>query len=370
MLSSIRRLVSDKKAPQMRESEVETDLFLLTPAHRVVQKAEQPEPAVDSSNLLAEGPAEVAQPSDAAAELPNSAANGDELPVAHWADQAAATLESRIAELERAIGGSDEQFEPDGSEPDAENEPELHLLEQYRDRFAHVRLSEIGIVGSDEANDPAADDDGPLQLADVAIFTHTPRRAEDEDAAPQEGDMVTEPEPPEVPAEDAVAQAAESFGTPELEVVPNTEPAAEVEVVADPDEDIGDADLVEELTELLDEMPDEPEPAVEEAVVVDIETHTAEAEETVLAADEASDAELAVEADPDLAEVHELSAPAHADVWDADDDLLVDEELLRQVVSDIVREELQGRLGERITRNVRRMVRQEIERAMSVKSLK
>jgi hypothetical protein len=39
------------------------------------------------------------------------------------------------------------------------------------------------------------------------------------------------------------------------------------------------------------------------------------------------------------------------------------------MVSDIVREELQGRLGERITRNVRRMVRHEIEKALSLKAL-
>ncbi len=43
---------------------------------------------------------------------------------------------------------------------------------------------------------------------------------------------------------------------------------------------------------------------------------------------------------------------------------VIDEEVLRQMVSDIVRQELQGVLGERITRNVRKLVRREIHRVV------
>ncbi len=43
------------------------------------------------------------------------------------------------------------------------------------------------------------------------------------------------------------------------------------------------------------------------------------------------------------------------------------EEDLREIVAQIVREELQGALGERITRNLRKMVRREISRAMLAK---
>ncbi len=43
---------------------------------------------------------------------------------------------------------------------------------------------------------------------------------------------------------------------------------------------------------------------------------------------------------------------------------LVDEEMLREIVAGIVRQELQGDLGERITRNVRKLVRREILRAL------
>lgn len=45
-------------------------------------------------------------------------------------------------------------------------------------------------------------------------------------------------------------------------------------------------------------------------------------------------------------------------------DLMIDEDMLRDIVSEIVRQELQGALGERITRNVRKLVRREIHRAI------
>lgn len=48
---------------------------------------------------------------------------------------------------------------------------------------------------------------------------------------------------------------------------------------------------------------------------------------------------------------------------------LVDEDLLRDMVADIVRKELQGELGERITRNVRKLVRREINRALAGQDL-
>ncbi|WP_420003435.1 hypothetical protein [Arenibacterium sp. LLYu02] len=47
----------------------------------------------------------------------------------------------------------------------------------------------------------------------------------------------------------------------------------------------------------------------------------------------------------------------------------LDEASLRELVADIVREELQGALGERITRNVRKLVRREIQRALTAQDL-
>ncbi|MEM6371905.1 MAG: hypothetical protein AAF727_03880 [Pseudomonadota bacterium] len=57
-----------------------------------------------------------------------------------------------------------------------------------------------------------------------------------------------------------------------------------------------------------------------------------------------------------------------SDMLGADDETL-DEDALRELISDIVREELQGALGERITRNVRKLVRREIHRALTAQEL-
>ncbi|MFP4275010.1 MAG: hypothetical protein ACLFRU_08285 [Paracoccaceae bacterium] len=52
-----------------------------------------------------------------------------------------------------------------------------------------------------------------------------------------------------------------------------------------------------------------------------------------------------------------------------DADTVIDEEMLRDMVTEIVRQELQGALGERITRNVRKLVRREIHRALAAQDL-
>lgn len=49
------------------------------------------------------------------------------------------------------------------------------------------------------------------------------------------------------------------------------------------------------------------------------------------------------------------------------EETILDEETLREMVSDMVREELQGELGDRITRNVRKLVRREIQRAIATR---
>lgn len=97
--------------------------------------------------------------------------------------------------------------------------------------------------------------------------------------------------------------------------------------------------------------------------------------------DEADEEELS--ADPDWAEADDVASARHEQDWSQDampippveqwgdndglslDDAVLDEEALRDMVSEIVRQELQGALGERITRNVRKLVRREIHRALT-----
>jgi len=96
-------------------------------------------------------------------------------------------------------------------------------------------------------------------------------------------------------------------------------------------------------------------------------------------AEDASEGDSADDSVDDL--VTETAAEQEAEpqqtASDADDaldvldegDAILDEESLRELVSDIVRQELQGALGERITRNVRKLVRREIHRALTAQDL-
>ncbi len=70
----------------------------------------------------------------------------------------------------------------------------------------------------------------------------------------------------------------------------------------------------------------------------------------------AAQAEIEVNATETLLETEDLGA-------------VLDEEALRDMVSEIVRQELQGPLGERITRNVRKLVRREIYHALAANEL-
>ena len=76
----------------------------------------------------------------------------------------------------------------------------------------------------------------------------------------------------------------------------------------------------------------------------------------------------------DLAPDRDATKDRAADTTDRDDEALnaylddegmMDEDMLRDLVTDIVRQELQGTMGERITRNVRKLVRREIHRILS-----
>lgn len=51
------------------------------------------------------------------------------------------------------------------------------------------------------------------------------------------------------------------------------------------------------------------------------------------------------------------------------EDDIFSEQVLRELVRDLIREELQGGLGERITRNIRKMVRAEIARSLALQDL-
>ena len=73
---------------------------------------------------------------------------------------------------------------------------------------------------------------------------------------------------------------------------------------------------------------------------------------SAVGADDASDY------DAKEAQAGPVAEPAQIDIAD-----------IRPLISSLIREELQGDLGERITRNVRKLVRQEIQRALTVREV-
>lgn len=110
------------------------------------------------------------------------------------------------------------------------------------------------------------------------------------------------------------------------------------------------------------EWRDEPAPARSTAQAASDASGEADgsAEETAQPAAADSAAETVVEA---------AFAGAALETLAESGDSYLDEEGLRDLVASIVREELQGPLGERITRNVRKLVRREIHRALAAHDL-
>ena len=90
-------------------------------------------------------------------------------------------------------------------------------------------------------------------------------------------------------------------------------------------------------------------------------------------AEPVADAAWADQAEADV--IATLAEPEFASETASDNEavdeegLNVNEAMLRDLVRDMIREELQGGLGERITRNVRKLVRQEIARTLAAHEL-
>lgn len=174
--------------------------------------------------------------------------------------------------------------------------------------------------------------------------------------------------PEDARAGEAVAPMAE-MAEPEpmdAEVTGWTAP----DVAAEPDDVLAGPVAQDEGADWLPE--DEPVAVsvAEEAVMPDLQ----QPEEAVATGAAVADEDWADAAEAEIR--RELEAEAEASVFtrfDAAEEMgaagepVFDEEMLRDLVRDIIREELQGALGERITRNVRKLVRAEIARALAVR---
>ncbi len=85
---------------------------------------------------------------------------------------------------------------------------------------------------------------------------------------------------------------------------------------------------------------------------------------------EDQEAEAALLSDADLSSIVADEVGPETSANSAEDENMfqehvMDEDALRELIGKLVREELQGELGEQISRNVRKLVRREIHRAMA-----
>ena len=123
--------------------------------------------------------------------------------------------------------------------------------------------------------------------------------------------------------------------------------------------------IAEELLEQTSDMN-----SVPEAEFVHLEEHDApEATVSPISDQMERPVETVHEDAPQEAPAPEADAPSDTTAEYTGTDFIVDEEMLRDLVAQIVRQELQGALGERITRNVRKLVRREIHRALASQEL-
>ena len=296
MLSSVKRLIKDGAAEAAPDTPVSADRLVLTDALRVAVPEDQPAhtPTSEDETRSLQEPASEAGPLEAAE--PESEAETDNIsppPLFLRSQQnaeAASSLEATIAELEAAVGASDEEWEPDGSEM---------------------------TVAAEEADDQ----NEPAEVAEKPPQTNN----EVSELSPDAATDIWQGQTPEQEAQPAVA---------------SDEPQS----------------AAKEVASLEDEITATATASMTAAVATEV------SEALSGEVDAASAAAVAPEPQPaSVAETEDTQPDA------AEGDWVMDEDMLRAVVAEIVREELQGPLGERITRNVRKLVRREIYRILETR---
>jgi hypothetical protein len=335
VLSSIRRLVSEDvrhaSPDPIRAKPLESGRLVLTPALRVADAVEVAEP----------------EPEDHDTAPP-------------WADpgatlfEAATDMNSEAGAWPSADRDSDEFDRRGESEDFAE---EISGTDEYE--FAEEDLVEEDFAEEEASSGDFEDDelqDDEFQDSSVEDRAFADADAEDSRIGDQIPDLKDHPELPE--------KATADTGWAEMEM-----PAQEMPI------DTGDltgaplAATVAALETTIGETPDQWEPDG-----VGGDEYAGTPVETLQWEDHAAGVEAMREQGADTVPFAtrspEPEVPGLNDSLDPiGEETILDEESLRELVTDIVREELQGALGERITRNVRKLVRREIHRALTAQEL-
>jgi len=311
VLSSIRRLVSEEKRPlQSAKPAPQNDRLVLTPALRVAEAAPEESAGIEPK-VEAEPATEVAHQYEARSPGAEAIAVDLDDPYDNPTDELVqAALAADVRDVADQQPENDYAADPYGFDNDADVDGE---------RAAPLALTVDSLAEPD------------LPQTDALIGATLPDAME---AAERKADTLS-----------AKIEA--------LEVA-----MGDIEDDFEPDEPTSDAFSGAQSSAMTWE--DEPDTgAVDDLAARLVQDSVDDAENTAKTAPEPAPVQAA---EPD-AEYEEAAFSF------AGDDQLIDEEALRDLVSDIVRAELQGALGERITRNVRKLVRREIHRALTTQDL-
>jgi hypothetical protein len=338
VLSSIRRLVSEDSRPRFdlqalekhdetQEEARETELaeaLVLTPALRVAEFVEPAEARKEIAGDQAEFQAETEDGGD----------------------------DSSSGEGAGKTVDQPQDWSQDDSHDDSmdEAEPDVYGTEQDRDE---TQAAIEAAVEDEKTDADISSEDGESEETYNHLSLET-RIAEVEDAVADQDDQW---EPDGEEEGDNTAAPVEA-----LQWEDHVDPASD-----DQTEDFGE-DQHQDQENWQDQADEErDETHVEDVLPQDTEAADPVSEDI----DEAGDVQTEAAAD----DAPEIAARKGADNQETDvdlfgaDDAILDEDMLREMVSEIVRQELQGALGERITRNVRKLVRREIHRALASQEL-
>ncbi|MCB2134999.1 MAG: hypothetical protein KDE08_03490 [Rhodobacteraceae bacterium] len=237
-----------------------------------------------------------------------------------------ASLEDTIAELEAAVAGIGEVFEPDGSEVADAVEGE-----------AEEDAPEFSFSVAEDGPEPVVDADPVADGLDAAIT---------------DGAMV---------GASAVVKRglAVRLGFEDDNFTGGRSVRAQIESPA-PDVTKGsqaedDDDQYEDAAGIDGDM-------TEASMALDVEEAAAPAGRLRRLHIARPESDIAADEDTE----DEVAAVDGNDIFADPVDGAIDREALRALVSEIIRQEMQGPLGERITRNVRKLVRREINRALEI----
>lgn len=393
VVSSIRRLVSTQLRPRTRD--LSHDKLLLTPALQVVAEVDGPyepeaiatptpaafvQPVTEEVQPQAEVPvAAVAEPIEQGVPVVADVAVAD-LVAADVAVEEAALVEVAIADAASAEAAlAEEVAQIVAAEGTAEVtaevfEPTADAPRDSADSVAPADLGDDAVVSAKEVSAEAgfAQSD-PLQ-SDVYETPAEPPVQEQAEASNATLQLVDGEWEDEIWEEVEPSFAELNGEIDDAEVLP---PKTEAEVHRLDPWPVPETETETETGPVASSAPPEAAWAQEEPIPFFAHPRSSPVANDAVAAPAPAEADLrhamptaASAEDPNagLARDEQLSVGA-AEALDDDAEAsgysTIDEDVLTEIIRDLIREELQGALGERITRNVRKLVRAEINRALT-----